>query len=135
MDAWVKADEQGIDMEFYNSLGAGMGSFSFNREGVSFSSALFPSSFKAEYLAADFQLCFYRSGALERELAKSALGFGSVRGEAAGGEGGEIRRVFEGGETGTGKTLIEIEKTGTSVTYTNFVRGYSFTIRSAGEAR
>ena len=123
MEAWVRSDESGIDMALYNSFGADMGNFSFNDQGVSFYSPVFPASFKAEYLAADFQFCFYRPGALEQALKKSGLVFELAGGSGTNGEYTEIRRISEGK-----KTIIHIEKSGNMVRYTNYLRGYAYTL-------
>jgi hypothetical protein len=123
MTAYVKADESGIDMTFFNDLGSDIGSLSFNDQAVSFHSPIFTSPFKAEYLAADFQFCFYRPEALRQALEGQNLRFDLIR--RSGGDT-EIRRISEERET-----IIEIEKTANRVRYTNFFRGYGFTIEEA----
>jgi hypothetical protein len=117
-DAWVKADNNGIVMALFNSMGASLGEFSFDDEGVSFSSALFPAIVKPEYIAADFQFCFYQAEALEAALKRAGLGF---RAEAV--EGGGIRRITEGSTP-----IITIEKKAASISYTNHLRGYAYTL-------
>jgi hypothetical protein len=123
MEAWVKADENEVNMALFNSFGADMGDFSFRDEGILLSSPVFPDSFKAEYLAADFQFCFYKAEALETALKKCGL---SLELEKTGLEQAnyhEIRRIREGE-----KVIIEIEKTGEQVRYRNLLRGYSYTL-------
>ncbi|MDR1318142.1 MAG: DUF3261 domain-containing protein [Treponema sp.] len=129
MDAWVAADETGIRMALFNSLGAGMGEFSFSDEGVSFYSPVFPPAFKGEYLAADFQLCFYRAEALREALEECGLGLELERREDETGGFVEIRRVTEAAGSSPGKKIIlEIEKTGSRVRYVNLLRSYSYTL-------
>jgi hypothetical protein len=119
LDAWVMADNREIAMVFFNAMGTSLGELSFHEEGLSFSSA-FPLSFKAEYIIADFQLCFYRIDAVSRALKNCGLGFraeGHTDGTA------EIRVVSDG------KTaVIEIEKTKNMIRYTNHIRGYGYTL-------
>jgi hypothetical protein len=138
MDAWVKADKTGIFMELFNSLGADMGEFSFTDGGVSFHSSVFPPALKGEYLAADFQFCFYRAEALRGALEECGLGLEVETGEDGTGGFVEIRRVTEaaGSSPGNGarsgaagkKIIIEIEKTKNRVRYTNLLRSYSYTL-------
>ncbi|MDR1586719.1 MAG: DUF3261 domain-containing protein [Treponema sp.] len=137
MDAWVKADETGIHMALFNSFGADMGAFSFTDEGVSFQSSVFPPALKGEYLAADFQFCFYRVEVLGDALEKCGLGLELENRENETGDLIEIRRITEadvspgnGGRQSTAgkRVIIEIEKTRTLVRYTNLLRGYSYTL-------
>jgi hypothetical protein len=123
MEAWVRADETGVVMALYNSMGADMGSFVFTDTQVSFQSPVFPPSFRAEYLAADFQFCFYRPGVLQEALEKSGLVFEVLGAQVS---RREIRRI-RAGET----IIIEIEKTERLVRYRNFLRGYSYTLAGA----
>lgn len=126
MDAWVRANARGIDMSLYNSLGADMGQFAFSDEGAVFQSPVFPPSFKAEYLAADFQFCFFRPEALREALETCGLSFELSGRTGADGEHTEIRRISEGS-----KIIIEIEKTANQVRYTNFLRSYAYTLSGA----
>jgi hypothetical protein len=125
MEGWVKADESGIDMVIYNSMGAGMGSFSFNNAAVSIDSPVFPQSIKAEYIAADFQFCFYNPQALKRALEKARLVF-EISGSNINGAYTEIRKIIAGKET-----IIEIHKTQNQIRYVNNFRGYSYVLEGA----
>ena len=126
MDAWVKADGNGIEMALFNAMGVSMGDFSFRDDGVSLNSPVFPPSFKAEYMAADFQLCYFRQEALSRALGEIGLSLDVIGGGDENGLPTEIRRIGE-----NGRTIIEIEKTGNEIRYTNFLRGYGYTLREA----
>jgi hypothetical protein len=114
LNAWVKADETGMEMVLLNELGAQMGELSYRNGLVSFSSPMVPSSMKPEYIVADFQLCFYNTAALRQALKDCGLSF----------EGTENnRRIFNG------KTLvIEVEKDRNIVTLVNHLRGYTYTL-------
>ena len=125
MEVWVRADESGIDMDLYNSLGAGMGSFSFNDTAVSFDSPVFPQKFKAEYIAADFQFCFYKPQALQRALKAAGLVF-EISNFKVNGVYTEIRKIIADNET-----IIEIHKTENQIRYENLLRGYSYVLEGA----
>ena len=84
---------------------------------------MFPPSFRAEYLAADFQFCFYRPEALREALAKCGLAFELLDDAVS---RTEIRRIREGKQI-----IIEIEKTADLVHYRNFLRGYAYTLAGA----
>lgn len=114
MNTWVKADETGIDMTLLNEMGANMGELSFRGSDISFSSAVFPSSMRPEYIVADFQFCFYSIDALTEALKKSGLLIT---------ETGDKRQIFQGNSI-----IIEITKDNNSVIINNHLRGYSYTL-------
>jgi hypothetical protein len=125
LDAWVKADEGGITLALFNALGTDMGQLSFDDVGISFVSALFPPALKPEYIAADFQFCFYRVDALVRALKASGLTLiAAIHDTPEGGK--EVGTIFSGKQR-----IIEIVKTGETVQYTNFLRDYSYTLMGA----
>jgi hypothetical protein len=117
LDSWVKADEDGITIALFNALGADMGQLSFDAARISFVSSVFPPELKPEYLAADFQFCFYRVDALVQALKASGLTLIAEK---------DVRTIYSGR-----KRIIEIVKTGETVRYTNFLRNYSYTLRGA----
>jgi hypothetical protein len=123
MEAWVRADAQGIDVSFYNSFGADMGRFSFDGERALIDSPVFPPSFKAEYLAADFQFCFYRPESLKPAIQQAGLVFESARTNDDAGNWAETRKIID-----RKKTIIAIVLTADRINYTNFLRGYAFTL-------
>jgi hypothetical protein len=122
LNAWIKADEGGIAIALFNAMGADMGQFSFDGAGISFVSALFPPSLKPEYIAADFQFCFYAADALKQTLKASGLTLIAVIQGTQ-----EVRTIYSGR-----KRIIEIVKAGETVQYTNFLRDYSYILRGGG---
>jgi len=113
-NAWVKADEAGIEMILLNELGVNMGELSYRGGLVSFSSPIFPKSLKPEYIIADFQLCFYNASALRHALEECGLSLENTDNN---------RRIFQG------KTvIIEIEKNKNNIKLVNHLRGYSYTL-------
>ena len=114
MMAWVKADETVIEMTLLSELGTNIGELSYRDEQISFSSEVFPSALKPEYIIADFQLCFYDTAALTRALKNCGMAI-----EA----GGTIRRIFW-----KNRLIYEIEKSNNKVRLTNHLRGYTYTL-------
>ena len=113
-NAWVKADETGINMTLFNEFGAGMGDLSYRYGFINFTSPVFPTTVKPEYIVADFQLCFYDPILLKGALKKCGLSFETI---------GANRRVLKGKDL-----IIEIEKTGSIVKLKNNLRGYAYTL-------
>ena len=114
MNAWVKADETGIDMTLINELGANMGELSYREGAVSFSTPLLPKFIGGEYIVADFQFCFYNIPALRGALESCGL---------------SLVETKTGHQILDGKNLvIEIEKRPKLVKLVNHVRGYSYTL-------
>ena len=118
-NAWVKADETGMDIALFNELGANGGELSYRDGVVSFSSPIFPASMKPEYIVADFQLCYYDSAKLRRALASCGLTL----------ESSETSRKVLKGKT----VIVEIEILENSVKLVNHLRGYSYTLEGSLE--
>ena len=118
-NAWVKADEAGMEMTLLNELGVSMGELSYRDGHVSLSSPVFPNSLKPEYIIADFQLCFYNTPALSLALKNCGLTLENT-------ENG--RRIVQGK-----KLIIEIEKKQNVVRLINHLRGYAYTLEGSSE--
>jgi len=118
LNAWVNANENGIDMVFFNEMGASIGELSYRDGEARFSSPIFPVSliraFRPEYIIADFQLSFYDPFLLGKALRDSGLVLET--------EGGN-RRILSGNEV-----IIEIKKTDNTVKLVNHFRGYTLTL-------
>ncbi|MDR2718913.1 MAG: DUF3261 domain-containing protein [Treponema sp.] len=114
LNAWVKADNAGMEITLLNELGATIGELSCRNGLVSFSSPVFPPSLKPEYIVADFQLCFYNTSALRQALEDCGLLLETSE---------NSRRILQG------KTvIIEIEKNQNTVRLINHLRGYAYTL-------
>ena len=118
LNAWVKADENAIEMTFFNELGASIGELFYRDGAVHFSSTVLPRyvmrSFEPEYIIADFQFCFYDPFLLDKSLEDSGLVL-----EIQGGN----RRILSGNEV-----IIEIIKTDNTVKLVNYLREYAYTL-------
>jgi hypothetical protein len=123
MEAWVKADETQILITLLSSFGNTLGELIFRGQDILFSSDFFPTSVKPEYIAADFQFCFYRADVLEKALAEAGLTFTVDRQIDTDEEYLETRTIIEDGEE-----IIRIEKKAAMVRYTNRLRGYTYTL-------
>jgi len=114
--AWVKADENVIEMMLFNELGASMGELSYRNGTINFSSAILPRTvmqlFNPVYIIADFQLCFYDPILLGRALEDSGLVLET---------NGSSRRILSGNDV-----IIEIEKTENTVELVNHLRKYTY---------
>jgi len=117
-NGWVKANEDGIEMVFFNEFGASMGEISYRNGAVHFSSAVIPKSvikyFKPEYVIADFQLCFYDPFLLGESLKDIGLVWETNEGS---------RRILNRNEV-----IIEINKTKNTVELINHLQGYTYTL-------
>jgi len=113
-NAWIKADETGLDISLFNELGASLAELSYRDGAVDFSSSVFPKSLRPEYIVADFQLCFYDSVLLGRALDNCGITLQT---------GGTKRRLLKGK-----KLIVEIEKSAGLVKLENHLRGYSYTL-------
>jgi len=135
-NAWVKADENAIEMALFNEFGASLGELSYRNSVVQFSSAVFPKAvlqfIKPEYIIADFQLCFYDPLLLGKALKDSGLILEITDRDSRHSDSSYndsrygSRRILNGNEL-----IIEIEKTGTSVKLVNHLRKYSYTLEGA----
>jgi hypothetical protein len=113
-NAWVQADETGMEMTLFNELGASMGELRYSDGFVELSSPVFPNSLKPEYIVADFQLCFYDPIMLSIALKNCGLAFESNE---------SYRRVLQGKNV-----IIEIKKNQNIVQIKNHLRGYAYTL-------
>jgi hypothetical protein len=118
LNTWVKANENAMEMAFFNELGASIGELSYRNGAAHFSSTVLPSSvikfFKPEYIIADFQLCFYDPVLLGKSLKDSGLILEIKDGN---------RRILNGN-----KVIIEIKKTENTVELVNHLRKYVYTL-------
>jgi hypothetical protein len=118
VESWVRADEKGVEIAFFNSFGMNIGELSFTESALRFDSEVLPGTIKPEYILADFQLCFYQPRALA-----SALGACGLTLETR--QTGPIEtRILRDKK----QILAEIEKNPARLKYTNRFREYEYTL-------
>ena len=81
---------------------------------------------KAEYLLADFQICFYPFEPLQKNFEQAGFEFSETR---SGAENADFVRTL----SENGKTILTAKKTGAEIRLVNDLRGYSYHI-TLGEA-
>jgi len=123
LNAWVIANENAIEMIFFNEMGASIGELSYKNGVADFASTVIPKSVKRyiepEYIIADFQLCFYDPFLLTKSLKDSGFIFEITDSNGS-------RRILSGDEV-----IIEIKKTENTIELINHLRRYSYTLEGA----
>jgi hypothetical protein len=124
IQAYIRANQSGIFVSLLNDFGTDMGKLDYTDGNITFASAVFPSSFKPQYIISDFQNVYYDAGALARYYAESSLAFTA---ETAA-DGTELRRICDGENC-----IEEIRKNGGTVTIVNNLRNYTYQLKEAEE--
>ena len=125
-DCLLIADSEKLVMTILNNFGSTMGELNYNSSLVVFNSDLFPKSVKAEYIVADVQFCLYRAEDIKKALKAIGLTFILLSEARADGTFLETRCISDGD-----REIIRIEKTDSLIIYTNFLRGYTYTLQGA----
>ncbi|MDR1759515.1 MAG: DUF3261 domain-containing protein [Fibrobacter sp.] len=121
MEAWIKASDSLISIHVFNALGGTFAEIFYTEDSLTFSSRILDTEKqRPEYVIADFQLCYYRAGALKKNLETAGFIFEVHR------EGNTETRLLKSGE----KTVITIRKTPGELYYKNLWRGYEYRILS-----
>ncbi|MDR2660141.1 MAG: DUF3261 domain-containing protein [Spirochaetaceae bacterium] len=115
---WTISNATMLSITLMNDMGNGIGELTYTGNSIAYSSNFITLPVRPEYIAADFQLCFYDIGALSTALKKIGLTFIFEKTEKL-----EIRRVFDGENI-----IIEIKKINGTLFYTNFLRSYNYII-------
>lgn len=120
LEAWLVWDDQSLELMLFAPTGQTMGKVLYDGERLSFESTFMPEyRIIGMYIAADMQLCFATSEALETEFGENGMilieGF----------DDGRLTRrsVFE-----DGSPVYEITYSDNVISVTNFLRDYSYTI-------
>ena len=122
IQAYVRANENGIFINLLNDFGTDMGSLTYTGVNLKFDSPVFPKNMKPQYIAADIQFAYYNADAVSGMLARNGLDFTCEK-QA---DGKEIRRISDGK-----KCIEEITKSGQSVQIVNHLRGYQYNLAGA----
>lgn len=128
LPVFLQADKSGIFMQLLNDFGTGIATISYDGGAVTFSSALFPEHFKAEYIIADIQLAYYSFLKVKESLESISLGFTEEIFCEENGSTRSIRTVSSGK-----KTVQIFDSRNGFMKVENILRGYSYTLTGASD--
>ena len=118
-DSWVRANDSILSIMF-TGFGTTLGEITYERDSVKAESSVMDvAKLKAEYLIADFQLCFYPYQALKENFEKFGFAFDETRGTAL-----DYVRTLKDGNT----LVLTAQRKGKEITLVNNLRHYSYSI-------
>lgn len=121
-DSWVRANDSILSITMFTGFGTTLGEITYERDSVKAeSSVLDVTKMKAEYLVADFQVCFYPFAALKENFEKA--GFTFVESRDASADGDYVRTLKEGD-----RVILVATKKASEVSLVNELRKYSYRI-------
>ena len=121
-DSWVRANDSVLSVVLFSGFGTTIGEISYFRDSVKVESSLMNvEKMKAEYLLADFQICFYPFEPLQKNFEQAGFEFSETR---SGAENADFVRTL----SENGKTILTAKKTGAEIRLVNDLRGYSYHI-------
>ena len=128
-DSWVRANDSILSITMFTGFGTTLGEITYERDSVKAeSSVLDVTKMKAEYLVADFQVCFYPFAALKENFEKAGFIFVESRdGVASDGEvsaAGDYVRTLKEGD----RVILVATKKAHEVSLVNELRKYSYRI-------
>lgn len=123
LQAFLKADKNGIYLSLLNDFGTGMGNLSYDGYSISFDSLVFPKALKAEYIASDLQFAYYKTDSIKESLEKINLDFvvSYIDDE-------ETRLIMN-----KNKCVEKITKSKGLIKIENYLRGYEYNLQEALE--
>lgn len=128
-DSWVRANDSILSITMFTGFGTTLGEITYERDSVKAeSSVLDVTKMKAEYLVADFQVCFYPFAALKENFEKAGFIFVESRdGVASDGEvsaAGDYVRTLKEGD----RVILVATKKAREISLVNELRKYSYRI-------
>ena len=127
-DSWVRANDSILSITMFTGFGTTLGEITYERDSVKAeSSVLDVTKMKAEYLVADFQVCFYPFAALKENFEKAGFSFVESRDASADGEvsaAGDYERTLKEGD----RVILVATKKAREVSLVNELRKYSYRI-------
>ena len=121
-DSWVRANDSILSITMFTGFGTTLGEITYERDSVKAeSSVLDVTKMKAEYLVADFQVCFYPFAVLKENFEKAGFTFVESRDEAS--DGDYVRTLKEGD-----RVILVATKNAREVSLVNELRKYSYRI-------
>ena len=127
-DSWVRANDSILSITMFTGFGTTLGEITYERDSVKAeSSVLDVTKMKAEYLVADFQVCFYPFAQLKVNFEKAGFTFVESRDASADGEvstAGDYVRTLKEGD----RVILVATKKAREVSLVNELRKYSYRI-------
>ena len=121
-DSWVRANDSVLSITLFTGFGTTLGEITYSRDSLKAESSVMDvAKFKTEYLVADFQICFYPFGALQKNFEQSGFSFAETR---SGSDNADFVRTL----SENGKVILTATKTGRDLNLVNELRGYSYHI-------
>ena len=121
-DSWVRANDSILSITMFTGFGTTLGEITYERDSVKAeSSVLDVTKMKAEYLVADFQVCFYPFAALKENFEKAGFTFVESRDVSA---AGDYVRTLKVGD----RVILVATKKAREVSLVNELRKYSYRI-------
>lgn len=119
MDGWMRMNDTLLNVILFSSFGNTLAEIKFTRDSISFESSMMDSKkFKAEYIIADIQLCFFEMSVLKPHF--DSYGFTLTESR----EGNvTVRQLSK-----DGTKILTVEKNGDTTKLVNTLRNYTYTI-------
>jgi len=118
-DTWVRANDTILSIHLFSGFGTTIAELTYANDSVSLSSSFIDGEkMKAEYVLADFQICFYPFEALKKNFEQSGFEFKEVV------QGSDFERTLL--ENGT--VILTAKKSGSEIDLVNQLRKYRYHI-------
>ena len=128
-DSWVRANDTTLSIMLFSGFGTTIAEITYGKDSVHFESSVMDvEKMKAEYVLADFQVCFYPYKALKDNFEEAGFVFEESRGGSNGGANDgtalDYVRTLKDGNT----LVLTAERKGKEITLVNSLRHYSYHI-------
>ena len=132
-DSWVRANDTTLSIMLFSGFGTTIAEITYGKDSVHFESSVMDvEKMKAEYVLADFQVCFYPYKALKDNFEEAGFVFEESRGGSNGDTNGgandgtalDYVRTLKDGNT----LVLTAERKGKEITLVNSLRHYSYHI-------
>ena len=124
-DSWVRANDTTLSIILFSGFGTTIAEITYGKDSVHFESSVMDvEKMKAEYVLADFQVCFYPYKALKDNFEEAGFVFEESRGSTNGEAARDYVRTLKDGST----LVLTAERKGKEITLVNSLRHYSYHI-------
>ena len=119
-DSWVRANDSVLSIMLFSGFGTTIAEITYGKDSLHFESSVMDvEKMKAEYVLADFQVCFYPYKALKDNFEAAGFVFEEARGPAP-----DFVRTLKDGNT----LVLTAQRKGKEITLVNNLRHYSYHI-------